>query len=60
MKTSTCYGPTNENIHVRRLQHAMLTHYSEVDQMSKSKKTSQKTVIELINQINTWHKFEGP
>jgi hypothetical protein len=24
------------------------------------RRTSQKTVIELINQINTWHRFEGP
>ena len=38
----------------------MLTHYLEVDQMSKSTKNDPKTVIELINQINTWQKFEGP
>jgi hypothetical protein len=51
---------TNENIHAHRLQHAMLTHYPEVDQMSKSTKNEPKKIIQLINQINTWHKFDGP
>jgi hypothetical protein len=36
----------------------MLAHYPEVDKMTKSTKNEPTTVIELINQINTWHKFD--
>jgi hypothetical protein len=51
-----CYGQTNENIHVHRLQrqHAnMLTHYPEVDKMSKSMKNEPRNSY-WANQSNKY------